>query len=157
PPPPLSGSLTPTISTSPRKLPTTPSIPNNSSKKFQNFFEGMQPAACIIGSKGDPIPHWRAEKCFSRCACPRKKRHSNLFSRQRAGKLCRGLWPMQASPNFLCGRWLFDSLHLPQRETSVADFFIAFSSENPYNVGKGGIPVGTSDVRPGERDSGGDL
>ena len=61
------------------------------SKKCQHFFEKMQPAACILGSKDDPRPHWRAEKCFFRCACPRKKQDFNLFSHLRMGKLCRGL------------------------------------------------------------------
>src|SRR5699024_1923517 len=37
------------------------------------FLEKLQPATCSLGSKGDPRPHWRAEKCFFRCACPRKK------------------------------------------------------------------------------------
>ncbi|HIT25481.1 MAG TPA: hypothetical protein IAC27_05530 [Candidatus Enterenecus avicola] len=52
----------------------------HASQKCKHFFEGMQPAARIIGSKDDPIPHWRAEQCFFRCSCPRKKQISIYFS-----------------------------------------------------------------------------
>ena len=43
------------------------------------FEREKQPAACRIGSKGDPIPHWRAEKCFFRCTCPRKNGLQFIF------------------------------------------------------------------------------
>ena len=34
------------------------------SLKNGRMFERVQPAACIIGSKGDPIPHWRAPEVY---------------------------------------------------------------------------------------------
>ncbi|OUP63684.1 hypothetical protein B5F12_07490 [Pseudoflavonifractor sp. An176] len=52
----------------------------HASQKCKHFFEGMQPAARRIGSKDDPIPHWRAEMCFFRCSCPRKKQILIYFS-----------------------------------------------------------------------------
>src|SRR5699024_10821031 len=80
----------------------------HASQKCKHFFEGMQPAACTLGSKGDPRPHWLAEMCFFLCACPRKKRDSNLFSHLRMGKLCRGLLPMQKRSYFCIDNMFFD-------------------------------------------------
>ena len=52
----------------------------------------MQPAARIIGSKDDPIPHWRAPDVFFSMLMSPKKTDFNLFSHLRMGKLCRGLF-----------------------------------------------------------------
>ena len=43
------------------------------------FEREKQPAACRIGSKGDPIPHWRAEKCFSGAHVPGKNGLQFIF------------------------------------------------------------------------------
>ena len=46
------------------------------------FEREKQPATCRIGSKGDPIPHWRAEKCFFPVHMSPEKTDCNLFSRR---------------------------------------------------------------------------
>ena len=56
------------------------------------FEREKQPAACRIGSKGDPIPHWRAEKCFFRCTCPRKKRIAIYFPADRRKNSAEGFF-----------------------------------------------------------------
>ena len=48
---------------------------------------GMQPAARILLAHGQR-PHLRAEQCFFRGSCPRKKQISTLFRRLRAAELC---------------------------------------------------------------------
>ena len=56
------------------------------------FEREKQPAACRIGSKSDPIPHWRAEKCFFRCTCPRKKRIAIYFPADRRENSAEGFF-----------------------------------------------------------------
>ena len=64
----------------------------HASQKCKHFFEGMQPAARIIGSKDDPIPHWRAPEVFFSMLMSPKKTDFNLFFHLRMEKLCRGLF-----------------------------------------------------------------
>ena len=62
------------------------------SRKCQHFLDEMQPAACTLGSKDDPRPHWRAPEVFFPMRMSPGKTDFNGFSRPRAGKLCRGLF-----------------------------------------------------------------
>ncbi len=62
------------------------------SRKCQHFLDEMQPAACTLGSKDDPRPHWRAPEVFFPMRMSPEKTDFNGFSRPRAGKLCRGLF-----------------------------------------------------------------
>ena len=62
------------------------------SRKCQHFLDEIQPAACTLGSKDDPRPHWRAPEVFFPMRMSPEKTDFNGFSRPRAGKLCRGLF-----------------------------------------------------------------
>ena len=52
----------------------------HASQKCKHFFEGMQPAARRIGSKDDPIPHWRAPDVFFSMLMSPKKTDLIYFS-----------------------------------------------------------------------------
>ena len=65
------------------------------------FEREKQPAACRIGSKGDPIPHWRAEKCFFRCTCPRKKRIAIYFPADRRKNSAEGFFRNRREKHFI--------------------------------------------------------
>ena len=67
------------------------------------FEREKQPAACRIGSKSDPIPHWRAEKCFFRCTCPRKKRIAIYFPADRRENSAEGFFRI-AGENILMAK-----------------------------------------------------
>ncbi len=70
----------------------------------------MQPAACSIGSKGDPMPHWRAEMCFSRCACPREKQILIYFPALRRENSSEGFLTMQYHLAFRIDMRYFDEI-----------------------------------------------
>ena len=70
----------------------------------------MQPAACRIGSKGDPIPHWRAEMCFSQCPCPREKQILIYFPTLRRENSAEGFLTMQYHLAFRMDMRYFDEI-----------------------------------------------
>ena len=112
------------------------------------FLRGLQPTACILGSKGNPRPHWRAEKCFSRCACPREKRISIYFPALGGKTLPRAFLP----GNFHISLGSYHCLSLPElrfgevffclgiRGTIFLNFFATFS-KLPSLMGEGGDGV----------------
>ena len=100
----------------------------HASQKCKHFFEGMQPAAYTLGSKGDPRPHWRAEKCFFRCSCPRKKQILIHFPAPRRENSAEGLRSCKIILTSCRGFRFFDSLNttpvgLPARPGSCSDCY----------------------------------
>ena len=68
-------------------------------KNASIFSRKCSPLHASLGQRTTQGHTGGAEKCFFRCACPRKKQDFNLFSHLRMGKLCRGL-VTEGTPSF---------------------------------------------------------
>ena len=79
----------------------------------------MQPAASHNLADGQ-IPRLRAEKCFSRGACPREKRIALDFAAPGRQNSAEGFWSLQDTFRFLHRLWLFRQTEGPPRSSSGA-------------------------------------
>ena len=73
----------------------------------------MQPAACTLGSKYDPRPHWRAEKCFFDAHVPEKNRFELIFPPEGGKTLPRAFCRYKTIDPSCIGMRFFDSLQHP--------------------------------------------
>ena len=109
--------------------------------KMQAFLRG-DAARCVARAQRVRL---RAEKCFFRRACRRKKQIQTLFCRLRAAKLCRGLFLVQSKFIFLHERFLFQQSLPPGGR-----LFCCFSFAIPRRpASPRGRPRGSRYFRPG--------